>query len=209
MDFTFAGKSDLKGFGTDLATQLPSVAADAAHGMRVRMRDTPHTADDHYLQLRVQFEGAIGGGTVKVDVSRENPIGPLRARSLSRVYPRYPRLRLRVYTVENIMSEELRSMVQRRRIRDYYDAWKLIRVGRLDWGTVQELFPKKCAFKGVRVSTIEDLFPRGLEEILAPYLRRGLTRLTKEELPPLGLLLSETKEAVESEMSDLLHSRRK
>ncbi len=207
LDFTFDELSGLEQEIKLFAEEIPPSVAKASAGLRVRIPDPPHTANGEYFQLRVQYEGVIGGGTAKVEASREELIGPTTIRGLARSYPDYPAQRLKVYTIENIISEKLRSMVQRHRIRDYYDVWKLIRVGNVDWGAVRQLLPGKCAFKGVRISSVKDLFPDGLEEILAPYQRRGLTRLTKEDLPPLNVLLAELKEVIKRETRGLFPFR--
>jgi len=200
LDFTVRRSPDLDRLASVLVSELPSEVREASGGLSVAVRDSPHVAGNEYLQVKVRFEGAIGSGTVKLEASREDPIGPVSIRSLAPAYRDYPALRVSVYAVETIVAEKLRTMAERRRVRDYYDVWKLTRTRKIDWSAVRELFPKKCAYKGIEVKTIEDLAPKGLETVLAPYLERGLMRLTKEPLPPLRTWLGELREVVSREM---------
>lgn len=205
LDFTFLGPAGTRDLAAALTGELASLVREAAPGLQVVLRDPPHLAGDDYLQARVRFDGPIGAGTIKIEASREDPVGPLRARSLPRSHFDYPRQRVRVYSIENMVSEKLRAMAERRRVRDYYDVWKLTKVHVIDWGAVRRLFPEKCRFKGVRVGSLERLFPRDLEATLAPFLRPGLTRLTREPLPPLPVWLQELRDAVSRELAPLFH----
>jgi len=200
LDFTVRRSPDLDRLASVLVSELPSEVREASGGLSVTVRDDPHVAGNEYLQVKVRFQGAIGSGTVKLEASREDPVGPASIRSLPGTYRDYPALRVSVYAIENIVAEKLRAMAERRRVRDYYDVWKLARVRKIDWSAVRGLFPKKCAFKGIEVRTMNDLAPKGLERTLAPYLERGLTRLTKEPLPPLRTWLGELRDVVSREM---------
>lgn len=157
-------------------------------------------AGNEYLQIKFRFEGPIGAGTIKLDASREDPVGPVSVRCLARAYRDYPALRLSVYTIENIVAEKLRSMAERRRVRDYYDVWRLAAAHRIDWDVVRRIFPGKCAYKGIEVRSSRTLVPRGLERTLEPYLERGLMRLTGEPLPPMRTWLKELRDLVSREM---------
>ena len=203
LDFTLLASAGARGFAAALTGELASLVGEAAPGLQVALRGPPHLAGGDYLQARVRFDGPIGAGTIKIEASREDPVGPVRSRSLRRSDFDYPRQRVRVYSIENMVSEKLRAMAERRRVRDYYDVWKLTRVHRIDWTEVRRLFPEKCRFKGLRVVSMETLFPGDLEATLGPFLRPGLTRLTREPLPPLGAWLRELRGLVSKEMASL------
>ncbi len=196
LDFTFLEPAGAQALADTLARELGSVLREAAPGLRVALRDPPHLAGEGYLQARVRFEGPIGAGTVKIEASREDPVGPLRSKVLPRSYADYPRQSVRVYSIENMVSEKLRAMAQRRRVRDYYDVWKLTKVRGIDWGVVRRLFPAKCRYRGIRVGSLRALFPGDLEATLEPFLRPGLMRLTREPLPPLSAWLQEARDSV-------------
>jgi len=200
LDFTARHVVKLEDAALGLAGELPGLVDKLSGGLRVAARDPPYVAGEGYMQLKVRFEGPIGAGVVKIEASREDPVGPTSTRTLARSYPDYPSERVKVYTLENIVSEKLRAMAERQRVRDYYDVWKLAKSGGVDWSIVRELFPRKCAFKGVKVKSIGDLFPDGLEAVLGPYMDVGLTRLTAEPLPPLRSWLNEAKRIVGREL---------
>lgn len=209
LDFTFLDPAGPRDLGAALADGLAPFARAAAPGLRLELRGPPHVAGDEYLQARLRFEGPIGAGTVKVEASREGPVGPLRSRALPPGEFDYPRVRLRVYSLENILSEKLRAMIERRRVRDYYDVWRLARKPGLDWRAVRRLLPEKARFKGIQVDSLAQLFPADLEATLAPYLRAGLTRLTPEPLPPLSVWLREARAAVSRGLGPALRSSRR
>ena len=200
LDFTLRRVAKLEDAALGLAEELPGLVDRLSGGFRIAARGPPHVAGEGYMQLKVRFEGPIGAGVVKIEASREDPVGPTSTRTLARSYPDYPPEKVKVYTLENIVSEKLRAMAERQRVRDYYDVWKLAKSGGVDWSIVRELLPKKCAFKGVRVTSIRDIFPRGLEAALGAYIDVGLTRLTAEPLPELGIWLSETRKIVRTEL---------
>jgi len=208
LDFTFLRPGGARRLAGALATQLPSRVREAAPGLRVVLRDPPHVVADDYLQARFRFDGPIGAGTIKVEASREDPVGPVTTRSLPASDFDYPRQRVRVYSIENMVAEKLRAMAERRRVRDYYDVWKLVKVGRVDWVAVRRLFPEKCRFKGVSADSLDRLFPRDLESTLGPYLRAGLTRLTPEPLPPLSTWLRDLRRSVSRELKPVFRARR-
>jgi hypothetical protein len=98
-----------------------------------------------------------------------------------------------VYTLETILAEKLRALIERGKIRDYYDVWRLLKTQKYDKVNVKDLFLRKCEAKGVVFEGIDQLFPTGIVDILTPHLEVGLTRLSSEPLPPLEVLLAELK----------------
>jgi len=208
LDFTFLAPAGARDLAAALTGELASLVREAAPGLEIALRGPPHLVGEDYLQARVRFDGPIGAGTVKIEASREDPVGPLRSRNLRRSDFDYPRQRVRIYSIENMVSEKLRAMAERRRVRDYYDVWRLSKAGRLDWGVVRHLFPSKCRFKGVRVRSLDQLFPEDLEATLAPFLRAGLLRLTREPLPPLSAWLQEARLAISRGLGPTLRTKR-
>ena len=206
LDFTFLAPAGARDFAAALTGEFVSLVREAAPGLQIALRGPPHLVGDDYLQARVRFDGPIGAGTVKIEASREDPVGPLRSRNLRRSDFDYPRQRVRVYSIENMVSEKLRAMAGRRRVRDYYDVWKLTKVHRIDWTEVRRLFPAKCQFKGLRVRSMGTLFPKDLAATLEPFLRPGLTRLTREPLPRLGAWLRELRAVVSRELAPLFRA---
>lgn len=49
---------------------------------------------------------------------------------------------MKVYSLNNIAAEKLRTVIERGKIRDYYDSWKLLKIGKLDMIEVKAGFQK-------------------------------------------------------------------
>lgn len=105
----------------------------------------------------------------------------------------YPKFSVKVYTLETIRAEKLRAILQRGKIRDYYDVWKLLKDERVKTN-VKELFLKKCKSKEIEFAGIEQFFPDGIESTLKKYLPH-LTRLTNEPVE-ISKMLSETRKMI-------------
>lgn len=110
----------------------------------------------------------------------------------------YPKFKVRVYSLEDILAEKMRSIIQRTRIRDYYDVWRLLKVRKFDNKKVKGLFLKKCESKEVQFTGVDQFFPEDIAQTLKPYIERGLTRLSREPLPPLETILKELKKSLSS-----------
>lgn len=67
---------------------------------------------------------------------------------------------IRAYTLEEIVAEKLRTVLQRTRPRDIYDLWQLLVKDDhgLDRHRVVEGFQAKCEYKGVTFSGVDDFF---------------------------------------------------
>jgi len=204
LDFTFVKPSHPNSTGAKMAAELPELVDEISPGLRITLRDGPFVSGGEYLQVKFRFAGPIGSGTIKIEVTTEDPVGPLRKRILPRSGWDYPAQKVQVYSIENILAEKMRALATRGHIRDYYDVWRLSRERGVGWAETRRLFPRKCQFKGLGNVTLLDMFPPGLEKMLQPYVARGLTRLTTEKVPALPAMLEETKEAVRRKMGSSL-----
>jgi len=62
-----------------------------------------------------------------------------------------------VYSINEIMAEKLRSLIQRNRPRDIYDLWILLpMVNTVDYSSIKELLTKKCRYKNIAFSNVDD-----------------------------------------------------
>ena len=81
------------------------------------------------------------------------------------------RVALQVYSLEEIVAEKLRALLQqadmlekrgwsRSRARDYYDLWRVLGTygDRMDWANFDPRLREKCALRGVAFSGTEDFF---------------------------------------------------
>ncbi|MFA5975057.1 MAG: nucleotidyl transferase AbiEii/AbiGii toxin family protein [Elusimicrobiota bacterium] len=66
--------------------------------------------------------------------------------------------KLNIYSLEEICSEKMRSLIQRREPRDLYDIWRLMsEVPELDRSKVTDMFMEKCRFKKIPLPTLRNL----------------------------------------------------
>jgi predicted nucleotidyltransferase component of viral defense system len=73
------------------------------------------------------------------------------------------------YDIHEILAEKLRALIQRNRgeARDYFDIWHIWKnIENIDWQLVKLLFHKKCAFKGIEFTKVDDFFnPHRLKQV--------------------------------------------
>jgi len=87
----------------------------------------------------------------------------------------------------------MRAIIERGKIRDYYDVRRLLRTRKFDKQGLKEMFLQKCKSKGVTFTGVEQMFPADIAKKLEPYLDTWLTRLSPEPLPELETILAELK----------------
>lgn len=194
LDFTITdAKNNFKSIMNALENDVPKII-QKENDMTVILKDRPHT-NVGYLQSRFQYTGPLGKDTVKIEISSEEVIGKSRIEKVPHVFD-YPDFKVRVYSLEDILAEKMRSIIQRTRIRDYYDVWRLLKVHKFDNKKVKELFLEKCKSKKVQFTGVDQFFPADIVQTLEPYMQRGLTRLSREKLPPLETILKELRESL-------------
>ncbi len=133
----------------------------------------------------------LGKNWMKVDVTRELPIDTVLERRLTRTYSDYPAFKVRVESVEEIGAEKIRSLVERKKCRDYYDVWQLMKL-KLRRDKLKRLLARKLQYKGIKIKGLEEVFPSDLSDILEGYWNRELGRLSYP-VPELEDVLSELK----------------
>lgn len=194
LDFTILDtKVEINSIVKALESQVPDTIM-RENGMTVVLKDRPHS-NIGYLQSRFQYTGPLGKDTVKIEISREEVIGESRDEKVPRVFD-YPEFKVKVYSLEDILAEKMRSMIQRKRIRDYYDTWRLLKIHKFDSKKVKNLFLEKCKSKKIQFNDLNQFFPADLVQTLEPYLEKGLTRLSRESLPPLQIMIDELNESL-------------
>lgn len=117
--------------------------------------------------------------------------------------------KIQVYTLEEIIAEKLRSMLQQlkrvARPRDWYDVWYLLTNQPQDWMRLGKLFRAKCAFKQVPFQSTEDFFDTGLLEKISGAWRRSLEHQLKD-VPPFEQVRRELEPLLEPLNSNSPHS---
>ncbi len=84
---------------------------------------------------------------------------------------------IQVYSLPEIVAEKLRALLQSRTrlmargwgasrvCRDYYDLWSILRRERHRIQSLRALVERKCAWRQLKVGTLEDFFDAALQQI--------------------------------------------
>jgi len=129
--------------------------------------------EDGGINFYISYVGPLGGigahKSVKVDISKSEelqfePINKL----VFLTYTDQEKHKLLCYTLEEILVEKLRSIMQRMQARDFYDIWYLLEINGLEIKFFTSEFIKKCESKNVNP---KDFFKK-LEQRLPQYKAR-------------------------------------
>ena len=194
LDFTLIDETDWDQIAKALSEEVPRLVVRGSD-IVVALKDPPHI-NPTYLQSRFQYMGPIAKNTVKIEVSKERFVGEIVTREVPRVFD-YPKFSLKVYTIENILAEKIRTLLERGHVKDYYDVWRLLEFEKFDARQIKKLFLEKCKAKGIEFTRVEQFFPKGLIDNLRPHMRMGLTRLSPKPLPALETILKELRARLE------------
>ena len=170
LDFTITGSATTKELSESMINEIPENVIEQSNGIRVEYRD--HHINNDFLRLRFAVEGPI-------------------TRHTARAHYDYPDFNINTYTLENILAEKIRSMIERDKIRDYYDTWRLLQIEPIDHNLTASLFQKKCEGKGIKYRNINQILPEDIKDTLQPYYDSELLRLTGNTMPSLETIIQE------------------
>ena len=178
-----------------ISEEVPKIVAQES-GISISLRSGTHT-NPEYLQGKMKYAGPIGPGTVKIEITKESFIGKTVTKAVPNVPADfdYKEFSVKVYSIETIVGEKTRAILQRGYIRDYYDVWKLFKGEKFDQIEARTIFESKCKAKNVTFTSVDDFFPPGTADILKEHLH-NLVRLIREPLPPVEDILNELKESL-------------
>jgi len=169
LDFSFSGKFE------DLGDTNPNLSlVEEESGIKLELKSKYQNPE--YLQLKIQYQAVLGKNWAKVDVTREAVIEKALVKPILKSYSDYPSYSVRVMGLEEVFSEKLRALLERKRSRDYYDIWRLLAL-KTNENKVRKLFLAKCEVKGLGYEGSDQLLPANLEEMLKSYWERELSRL--------------------------------
>lgn len=195
LDFTMLGYSNKKEIETELEKVFEFLKEKYNANYRIKSFH-----QKGFIDLKIQFDGLRGGrNTITLDLmSDEIIVTPSNERNIIDKYNDED-FSLRVYSLEEILLEKLRSLLQRTRIRDYYDCWFLLKYkkNQFDSRKIKELFGKKADYKNVKLMTLEQFFePRKLEQAKAYYEKQLKEQIS--ELPEFESMIKELQKEVEN-----------
>jgi len=184
LDFAFTGKDF-----SHLLEEIPNGLRTLSERSGVRFEVRNQFTNPEYMQMKIRYEALLSINWAKVDATKEDVLDKVQSRRLKNVYSDYPDFSVRVESLEEIFSEKLRSLIERKKCRDFYDVWRLCSTD-FDRVKLLKLFRKKCELKDIEYTGMNDILGNETMGILEPYWERELGRLLNP-LPDLREMLSE------------------
>jgi len=137
--------------------------------------------EDGGINFYVGYLGPLGGHgsnkKIKVDISRTEI---LQFKSVNKpAFLEYSDLdehQLLCYSLEEVLIEKMRSVMQRMQARDFYDIWYLLEIHGMEADFYLKEFSNKCINKGLNPSD----FQKKLEERLPQYKGRWKSSLSEQ-----------------------------
>lgn len=155
--------------------------------------------EDGGINFYISYIGPLGGQgnnkRVKTDISRSEQL--VFAPVIKDVFINYTDLeahKLLCYSLEEVLVEKMRSVMQRMQARDLYDIWYLLKEHEMDAEFYLNEFEAKCQSKNIRYSDFSDK----LTERLPQYKARWKSSLSEQikDLPDFDRVEREVKKQV-------------
>jgi len=203
-DLDFTSKSKLKPEDVKTIFQEAVDKVGSLFGLSMRVLEYsqyPRTGDDLVsVQFKLGYDGPLRKSSgqknnVRVDIAfEENLISEPVKKKIFSGYADDIDSELVVYSLEEILSEKLRSILQRGKSRDYYDVWILLKDYNNDFSNdrLWEILKKKCEFKNIPTPKTQDFFDKERTAEAGRYWERGLAHQLND-VPDFKLVLEELK----------------
>lgn len=156
LDFTLL---DNAGHGDEILNWFSSVFEIVKEKANIPLElidnDFGKLTQDNSINFHIGYTGPLGGlgahKKVKVDISRNEKLEFDSAwRDIAPDYSDQKAFRLQCYSLEEVMLEKLRSVMQRMQARDFYDIWYLLEHGGIDVDLLLPEFEAKCESKQLK-----------------------------------------------------------
>ncbi len=194
-DLDFTLKQKLSGKEVRSALESAFMYLKQEHNADFRLRD--FNSKPHFTDIKAQFIGLKGNkNSIAMDLTGDEAIlDETKARVIANPY--YEReFSMLVYSLEEILAEKLRSLLQRTRVRDYYDVWFLLGgENKFDAVKLREIFLQKVAYKKLSFTGAEQFLEQEKLAQAEAYYESQLTNQLKQ-LPPFSKIKRELEERV-------------
>lgn len=152
--------------------------------------------DDGGINFYISYAGPLGGQgsnkKIKVDISRsEQLVFEPETRHLFTPYSDLESARFPCYSLEEILVEKMRSVLQRMAARDFYDIWYLTEVAEIEAAHYLNEFKIKCESKNLDPAH----FGKKLQDRLPQYKGRWESSLSEQiqDLPDFDKVTREVQ----------------
>jgi predicted nucleotidyltransferase component of viral defense system len=149
-----------------------------------------------HIMVTVQFAGPLGKNRIGLDVSLDEILVEKSSKRLvDEEYGDIEKFDIFIYSLEEILAEKLRSIIQRGKSRDYFDVWMLFQMGVFDKDNIKAIFLEKCRHKKIEPSY--DLFFEKVKlDEARDFWKTGLSRLM-ENVPDFEIVVRDLREDFE------------
>lgn len=152
--------------------------------------------EDGGINFYISYVGPLGGlganKRVKVDISRSEQLQfePVMQDTFL-AYSDQEEHQLLCYSLEEVLIEKLRSVIQRMQARDFYDIWYLLQIHEMDFAFYTIEFQAKCESKEIDPAG----FHNKLEQRLPQYKGRWKSSMADQiqDLPDFDQAVREVK----------------
>ncbi len=194
LDFTLKQKLSAGEIRNSIEHALDFLKTEYNADMRIKGFNSKH----YFTDVKIQFNGFKGNkNSITLDLSPdEKVIGATKERLVFNPY--YEKVfSIACYSLEEILAEKFRALLQRTRVRDYYDVWYLLKYmkTKLNMKQVGDIFREKAKYKKLNYeSKAQFLDETKLEQVKAYYKSQLGDQLTG--LPRFEVIESELKKAI-------------
>ncbi len=174
LDFTVKANHEITEEVLNSSLQNAAKTASKLSGISfdlVSLEKTREVFGEEAYEGKVEYVGPMGkrAGSlprIKLDITfYEKIIFPVKSRLLIHNYTDKEACvrNIEVYSIEEVLAEKLRSILQRTRPRDVYDLWRLLSQDEYSFDSQKlvEGFYDKCEHKGVAFNGVSEFFETG------------------------------------------------
>lgn len=148
------------------------------------------------IMATVQFTGPLGKNSIRLDISLDELLAETPStKHVSEEYEDIGKFDISVYSLEEIVGEKLRSIIQRGKSRDYFDVWMLFQNGGFDKDEVKAIFIKKCRHKKIEPS-YDLFFEKTKLDEARDFWITGLSRLMAN-VPNFDIVVKDLRKELE------------
>lgn len=143
----------------------------------------------------IHFTGPIGmKNKIKIDASRiEKMVDSPTSQTVTTSYEDLSNFPINGYTLNEVIAEKIRSLMQRNKVRDYYDVWKMFNQNNdFDTLLIGNMVQKKCTINNIEYNPSK-IFDFNRVDKLKEHWKKELERLTVEKLPDPDIVFRNMK----------------
>lgn len=139
------------------------------------------------INFYINYVGPLGGSgankRVKVDISKDELLKfDVEEKTMIETYSDQETCVLKCYSLAEVMTEKLRSLLSRQQPRDYYDLWYLSEIEGMEMGSYVIEFEEKAQYKGLNPENLE----KRITQLIPTFKSRWSSSMSDQisELPP-------------------------